>query len=181
MRSSVRATASNDDDEEAVDEKKQWSFKEILSPDSIAESNKRYNDGCGLLGCCLCTSTSGENHHSCIDCQDKDFGGWPSLEKLPATHLEKGHMKLLVEKHLKKKAPKMPALSASPVVETVCEDSDQEEDECECLGLDYASSEALVADMAEKDAITLSLAARAALAMVQSPSNASTKVVATNK
>ena len=116
---------ANDDEEDPSDpndegedeeEDEKWDLKKILSHAAVTKEGpiKCSTEDCLLPACCLyVSSTRAEKWYSCIDCQESDFGGWPPIEELPVTSLDKDHIQALVDKCSKKKRPAMPPFADS--------------------------------------------------------------------
>lgn len=109
-----------DDEEDEV-----WDLKKIMSHAAITNPNgfvKCSTDDCDLAACCLYVgSVTGQKWYTCIDCQEKDYEGWPAMEELPVTSLDKDHIQAIIDKCSKNKNPDMPPFeqSATPMRKTI--------------------------------------------------------------
>lgn len=129
-KKSPMSQASQDDhseqqeggDEEAEDsddeEEEQFDLKEILSVKKIQTNQivcSGGNEGCTLLACSVwVSSVDTKKWYYCVDCQERDFDGWPELEEFPISHMSQSHMQLIATKCSRKRAPTMPSLPSTP-------------------------------------------------------------------
>jgi hypothetical protein len=108
-----------DDDPSTYDEEdEQFDLKEILSVAKIQTDQivcSGGDEGCTLLACCVWVSSAHpKKWYYCIDCQKRDFGGWPELEELPISHMDESHMQFVANKCSRKRAPAMPSFTTPP-------------------------------------------------------------------
>ena len=98
-----------------------WGLKMVLpAPQINAEHPTRCSgDGCNLVACTIWSS----NHdpetpwYSCLDCQEEDFGGWPTAESgnLPLKAVSDSLLEAMTNKCTMKEDPNFPNLP--PVIE----------------------------------------------------------------
>jgi hypothetical protein len=91
------------------EEEEMWDLKKVLPLESIP-SIKCSLETCPLPACCIWVSNLDPktNWYSCLDCQHKDFGGWPVPEELPFNSLTPDHLRVIAAKCSRKKNPAMP-------------------------------------------------------------------------
>lgn len=96
---------------DADEELETWDLKKILSHSDISKECpiKCSTSDCLLAGCSIWVSSlkPNEKWYSCVDCQEKDFDGWP-VDELPITHMTADHKRVIAEKCSSQKAPSFP-------------------------------------------------------------------------
>ena len=71
----------------------------------------------------------------CIDCQVRDFGGWPPAAKMPCRHQEPVHLSIIAQKCSQHKNPQMPitttttTVNNSPSEEALDKEEDKDDEE----------------------------------------------------
>jgi hypothetical protein len=101
-------------DEEEAEEA--WDLTRIFSVDDIQDCPiKCSSEACSLPAACVWISNRAPTAkwYSCLDCQAKDFGGWPSPDELPVPHLAKEHVDFLAQKCSRNKGVEMPTFPAA--------------------------------------------------------------------
>ena len=90
--------------EENPPEEELWDLRSILKiPQLLNPKDHEFcnNDGCALQACCIWSSNTcpDEPWYSCLDCQEKDFGGWPEKrEEIPLKSLSGEHWRVILER-----------------------------------------------------------------------------------
>jgi hypothetical protein len=110
--SSEDAAAEDEEDEGQYDLKKILSLQDLMKDDTICCSQ----DACGGLpafGMYINSIDPKDRWYYCLDCQQNDFGGWPSIEELPIKHLEPEHCRVMARKCSSRKNPPMPAFPSN--------------------------------------------------------------------
>ena len=118
--SNANADTNHDDQEE------QWDLHHIFSIDQLNQEPKCEDDNdqsnakgpqqcmtknCPLLACSTYISNLDKEKpwHTCIDCQEGDYGGWPeTVSELPVTFMTLEHRRVVVEKCTGQYSPAMP-------------------------------------------------------------------------
>ena len=89
-----------------------WDLKIVLGTVQIRQAQKQcQTPGCDLLACTVWESNRSpkEPWFSCLDCQEKDFGGWPEKrEEIPIDALRRELRKTMIEKCSRCPNPRMP-------------------------------------------------------------------------
>ena len=95
----------------------QWELKHIFT---LAEINVNkplicMTQGCKLVACCKYVSSIDPSDiwHSCLDCQNNDYGGWPEASELPVRFMTEEHKKLIGSKCTEQESPEMPNIPSS--------------------------------------------------------------------
>ena len=74
------------------------------------------DEACLLPACSIWTSTSDpKKWYYCIDCQERDFGGWPPSNELPRDLLHPEYLRAIASKCSRKKKPKLPIVISNCV------------------------------------------------------------------
>lgn len=93
-----------------------WDLKKILSLDDLTKDAaiKCSTDDCRLPACCIWVSNfmPTTKWYSCLDCQERDFGGWPPLNEMPVESMDGKHLQVIANKCSTNKNPTMPSVSA---------------------------------------------------------------------
>jgi hypothetical protein len=105
---------------ENEDEEEQFDLIEVLSYEKIQKNQvvcSGGDEGCTLLACSVwASSVNSKKWYYCVDCQKRDFNGWPESRELPISHMEQAH-KQLITKHCSRKRncamPSLPPLLAT--------------------------------------------------------------------
>ncbi len=102
-------------DPETVEEK--YELSSIISFEKLRSNPVKCSDeNCKLPACSIWTSTSDpKKWYYCIDCQEKDFGGWPPSMELPCDYLPSDHLLAIATKCSKKRKPSMPVFASKCV------------------------------------------------------------------
>jgi hypothetical protein len=91
-----------------------WDLKKILSFDDLNKDAtiKCSTDDCLLPACCVWISNIAPTTkwYSCLDCQGRDFGGWPPEEEMPLKYMDANHLQVIGTMCSKSKNPAMPSL-----------------------------------------------------------------------
>lgn len=106
------SNSANQDQAEVWDLKKILAFEDINKEATIKCSSEE----CLLPACCIWVSnlTPNAKWYSCLDCQERDFGGWPSIDELPLDFMEPKHLHLLSTKCSSQKSPALPKFPSLP-------------------------------------------------------------------
>lgn len=103
-----------DDDDEDDEEEEGWDLKHIHTIEEIeSEKFKCMTRKCPLVACCTYVSSidSSSIWYSCIDCQEKDYGGWPTeVGEIPLKFMTEEHREVISEKCTGRYSPDMPQL-----------------------------------------------------------------------
>ena len=116
--SSSNANADTNDD----DQEEEWDLHHIFSIDQLNQepkcdgSNAKgpqqcMTKNCPLLACSTYISNLDKENpwHTCIDCQEGDYGGWPeTVSELPVTFMTLEHRRVVAEKCTGQYSPAMP-------------------------------------------------------------------------
>jgi len=106
---------SHDNEEEELEE--QWDLAHILTIEEILSNGGQrcMSKRCPLLACCKYVSNLDPANvwYCCVDCQEKDYGGWPDSHDLPIQSLSLEHRATIVEKCSGRYEPDMPKLPTS--------------------------------------------------------------------
>jgi hypothetical protein len=113
------APPQDDEGEEKEEDAEAWDLTRILSVEDIKDCPiKCSSESCPLPAACVWISNQAPTTkwYSCLDCQTKDFGGWPPIEELPVSYMAKEHMDFLARKCSRQKTVDMPSfpMAASP-------------------------------------------------------------------
>ena len=108
--SPVPEPSVNNDEREPEASEEKYELSRIISLEKILGNPIKCNDeNCNLPACSIWTSTTDpKKWYYCIDCQERDFDGWPPSNELPCDYLEPEHLKAIATKCSKKKKPVMP-------------------------------------------------------------------------
>ena len=110
---STEEEAADDDGEEdeSYDLRKIVTLEELINGPPLCKGGDK--GGCTLPACSVWISKKnpGEKWYYCIDCQQRDFGGWPPVVEMPCKHLEPDHLEMLAKKCSQRKNPSMPILT----------------------------------------------------------------------
>jgi hypothetical protein len=116
VNSKAVKTESSQDDSSA-EEEEQWELSHVFSIDELCQTENApqvcMTKKCPLLACVSYVSNLDKDYiwHSCIDCQEKDYGGWPeNLNEIPIKFMTKEHRQIMLEKCTGQYAPSMPNL-----------------------------------------------------------------------
>ena len=103
------------EDPEVSEEK--YELSSIVSLEKLRSNPVKCSDeNCKLPACSIWTSTSDpKKWYYCIDCQERDFGGWPPSTELPCDHLSSDHLLAIATKCSKKRKPSMPVFASKCV------------------------------------------------------------------
>jgi hypothetical protein len=105
-------TAQDEDDPQPSEEK--YELSEIVSLKMLLGSPIKCSDeDCNLPACSVWTSTNDKKKwYYCIDCQERDFGGWPTSKELPCDYIQPEHLRTMASMCSAKKKPKIPKLTS---------------------------------------------------------------------
>ena len=108
-------TDDNDEDDDVSEqEDEEWDLKHVHTIEELQnEKCKCMTKGCPLVACTIYVSSldSTDIWHSCLDCQESDFGGWPTdLHEIPITFMTDQHREIMIEKCTGRFSPDMPHL-----------------------------------------------------------------------
>ncbi len=105
----------NDNNEEEDDEEEEeegWDLKHIHTIDEIKSGTmKCMTKRCPLIACTTYVSSIDSSNvwYSCLDCQQKDYGGWPTeIEEIPVKFLTEEHREVICEMCTGRYSPEMP-------------------------------------------------------------------------
>lgn len=100
-----------DDDEE----EEQWELSHVFTIEELCQTEPPpqicMTKKCPLLACVSYVSSVDKDSiwHSCIDCQEKDYGGWPeNVNEIPMKFITNEHRSIMIEKCTGQYAPIMP-------------------------------------------------------------------------
>eukprot|EP00536_Pseudo-nitzschia_multiseries_P009824 jgi/Psemu1/325786/estExt_fgenesh1_pg.C_2860001 len=108
------ACTSNQVEEGVEDRGESFELSNIIPLEKLLGSPvKCHDEACNLPAFSIYTSsTDPKKWYYCIDCQERDFGGWPSSKELPCDYLEPEHLETIAAKCSKKRNPAMPIFSS---------------------------------------------------------------------
>ena len=124
----------NEEENDEEEEEEQWDIRHIFTIPELQSSTPTKcmtaRPKCPLLACTTYFSSLDKENknpwHSCIDCQEQDFGGWPdSKDELPLKYMTKEHRSIISEFCTGQYTPAMPGI---PVNEKGDMDGDDEVD-----------------------------------------------------
>ena len=73
-------------------------------------------EACNLPACSVWTSSiDPKKWYYCVDCQERDFDGWPPSNELPCDYLQPEHLRAIATKCSKKRKPTMPVITTNCV------------------------------------------------------------------
>lgn len=100
------------------EEEEQFDLVEILSCEKIQTNQvvcSGGDEGCDLLACSIwASSVTGKRWYYCVDCQKRDFDGWPEIKEIPISHMDREHKHLIAKNCSRKRNPAMPTFPSSP-------------------------------------------------------------------
>lgn len=103
-----------EDVEEDDNDDTEWDLVHIFSVEELKSSSPKLcmTEGCPLVACSTYVSSVGrEVWHSCLDCQEKDYCGWPDqIKEFPIKFMSSDHRSIIREKCSRQCAPQMPML-----------------------------------------------------------------------
>ncbi len=103
-------------DESEPSEEKYELFQIVPYEKLLSSPIKCSDEGCNLPACSIWTSTADpKKWYYCIDCQEKDFGGWPPSKELPCDYLSPDYLRVIAAKCSKKRKPTMPVFNSNCV------------------------------------------------------------------
>ena len=110
----VAASSSNQVEEGMEYTEESFDLSQIVPLEKLLGNPvKCHDEGCNLPACSIYTSSiDPKKWYYCIDCQERDFDGWPSSNDLPCDYLEPEHFQTIVTKCSKKRNPAMPRFSS---------------------------------------------------------------------
>lgn len=79
-------TASDENEASSDNEKvEEWTLTKLFSIEELRSKDavKCNSDECNLFSCVTYTSSFGTVWNTCLDCQDRDYGGWPPINEMP--------------------------------------------------------------------------------------------------
>jgi len=111
----ANSSESEGDDSDDVEEVDLWDLKMVLTASQFRKAGtvRCATTTCDRVACCIWFSSANpkEPWYSCLDCQAKDFGGWPeSPDELPIKVLGDDLCEAILEKCTKEANPEMPDL-----------------------------------------------------------------------
>jgi hypothetical protein len=85
-----------------LDSEETWDLKIVFNAKDLSKSKNTMcaTEGCNLAACSAWVSSHDptEPWFGCLDCQTRDFGGWPEGEELPIKFMSEASRKLILEK-----------------------------------------------------------------------------------
>lgn len=107
-----------------------WDLKMVLGVAQICKAKRQcQTPDCGLVACTVWESRlhPGEPWFTCLDCQDRDFGGWPDRkEELPIDAIGRDLQEAMTEKCTRCLDPRMPDMRSLVAKEGGGKRGDQE-------------------------------------------------------
>ena len=102
------------DEEEEEEEEEAWDLKHVHTIEEIeSQKIKCMTNKCPLIACTTYVSSLDPTNvwYSCLDCQEKDYGGWPTdLKEIPIKFMTERHREVMSEKCTGRYSPNMPNL-----------------------------------------------------------------------
>lgn len=102
----------NNNEEDEDEEEEGWDLKHIHTIEEIKSGTmKCMTKRCPLIACTTYVSSidSSSVWYSCLDCQEKDYGGWPTeIEEIPVKFLTEEHREVMSEMCTGRYSPEMP-------------------------------------------------------------------------
>ena len=90
-----------------------WDLKHIFSSHEIINADQQCTTrDCTLFACCTYKSSQSKICHVCLDCQLKEFGGWPPRDMLPLKIMTLDHWETISTWCSNEAAPMMPRIIA---------------------------------------------------------------------
>ncbi len=118
--SSSLESGVGEDEEDDEEGEEQWDLVHVFTAEELKCNDQEkvqscMTKNCPLLACVTYRSSLDADNkdlwHSCIDCQEKDFGGWPEeLKEIPITFMSQEHKDMIVEMCTAQYSPEMPKL-----------------------------------------------------------------------
>jgi hypothetical protein len=104
-----------EDNSEEDEDEEQWELSHVFTINELCQVEPPpqtcMSKKCPLLACVSYVSSIDKEYvwHSCIDCQEKDYGGWPeNIKEIPMKFITTEHRKIMIEKCTGQYAPAMP-------------------------------------------------------------------------
>lgn len=104
-----------EDNMEEDEDEEQWELSHVFTINELCQVEPPpqtcMSKKCPLLACVSYVSSIDKEYvwHSCIDCQVKDYGGWPeNIKEIPMKFITTEHRKIMIEKCTGQYAPAMP-------------------------------------------------------------------------
>jgi hypothetical protein len=131
---------NNSANEEEEEPEEQWDLRHIFTiPELNLEPNGQQcmTKHCPLLACATYVSSLDQNYkwHTCIDCQQNDYGGWPETAlEIPVQFLTVEHRQVMLDKCTGQYSPAMPHIPINEngdfdvPAEEACDDVDVDVD-----------------------------------------------------
>jgi hypothetical protein len=104
--------ASDADDQDDEEGEEKWDLKHIFTIEEISSEKQHcMTKKCPLIACSTYVSSLGDTWHSCLDCQENDYGGWPEkTSEFPIKLMTEEHRRTIAEKCTGSYTPTMPNL-----------------------------------------------------------------------
>jgi hypothetical protein len=100
-----------------------WDLKKILPFQKLNKQAtiKCSTEECRLPACSVWISNLAPTTkwYSCLDCQERDFGGWPPLGEMPLASMEPQHLQIIASKCSNQKEPVMPVIPTTSTSNSV--------------------------------------------------------------
>ncbi len=111
-----QTVASQEDNNADATEEKYELVRIVPFEKLISSPIKCSDESCNLPACSVWTSAGDpKKWYYCIDCQEKDFGGWPPFNELPCEYLSPEHLRAIAKNCSKKRKPTMPKFASKCV------------------------------------------------------------------
>ena len=122
---SITQSRSSLEDDDEVEE---WDILHVFTIPELQSSNptKCMTAKCSLLACTTYISTQDKDitWNSCIDCQERDFGGWPdSADEFPVRYMTEEHRSVISEFCTEQCTPSMPGILPLIRIESYVDDA----------------------------------------------------------
>jgi hypothetical protein len=110
-----QAESPQEDNTEEDEDEEQWELNHVFTIEELCRAEPPpqncMSKKCPLFACVSYVSSIDKEYiwHSCIDCQEKDYGGWPeNINEIPIKFMTKEHRMIMIEKCTGQYAPAMP-------------------------------------------------------------------------
>ena len=105
----IVASQQENNDPNSTEEEKYELVRIVPLEKLVSSPIKCSDEACNLPACSVWTSAGDpKKWYYCIDCQEKDFGGWPPSHELPCEYLAPEHLRAIAMNCSKKRKPSMP-------------------------------------------------------------------------
>ena len=117
LQSTKGELAIVDDKRDPQPSEEKYELSAIIPLERLLGSPIKCSDeACNLPACSVWTSSiDPKKWYYCVDCQERDFDGWPPSNELPCDYLQPEHLRAIATKCSKKRKPTMPVITSNCV------------------------------------------------------------------